>query len=208
MRLDARVQRAASSSTFPREFPVISISHACNAVVLRRNDAFLMRVRARNFFTSPSGRWKTHLGCARAPLRTLIYVIDDRYICIYIRTNRFRPSLRSASEFLKESVIDRASIARRYERLRCVENRLPRCAPENRSHSANWLNSVTTPSYRSIYTAHKEFVAPATCHTGYNAGYYFNRISPREGVRDSDSGTSIVRNERVSDPLTTPYRPL
>lgn len=40
-----------------------------------------------------------------------------------------------------------------------------RCAPENRSYSANWLNGITTPTYRSIYIGYKKFVAPLLATT-------------------------------------------
>lgn len=104
----------------------------------------------------------------------------------------------------------------RYKRLRCKKI-VSRCAPENRSHSANWLNSVTISTYRSVYTVHKKFVAPLLATTVIT--YAITLIEYRRAKGPFFGVLSIVRqalaasisirqslNERVSNPLTTRHR--
>lgn len=82
-------------------------------------------------------------------------------------------------------------------------------APENRSHSANWLNSVTIPTYRPIYIAHKKFVAAPSWRPTINiaAALSISRdILSALFIRDDFDIRSIVKNARVSDPLTISYR--
>lgn len=81
-------------------------------------------------------------------------------------------------------------------------------APENRSYSANWLNSVTIPTYESIYIAHKKFVAASSRRLTINtvALSISRAILSALFIRDDFDIRSIVKNVCVSDSLTIRYR--
>lgn len=115
----------------------------------------------------------------RLPTSTRAITKGDRLADLYFR-ECFRRGLHSAGVFIKERMFigRKRQISRRF--ISEDARKLSPGAPENRSHSANWLNSVTTPTYGPIYIAHKEFVAPPLTMPDHNRGYYFNRILPRE----------------------------